>query len=59
MEKGEEEEEEEEEDIRTTMQSSIAMQQSCTCWPRQLFLSSKVEKGERRRRISELQCSLP
>ena len=33
--------EEEEEEIRTTMQSSVAMQQSCTHWPRQLFLSSK------------------
>ena len=45
VEKGEEEEEEE--DIRTTMQSSVAMQQSCTRQPRQLFLSSKqgVEDG--------------
>ena len=36
-----EEEEEEEMEIRTTMQSSIAIQQSCTRQPRQLFLSNK------------------
>ena len=43
MEKGEEEEV----DIKTTMQSSVAMQQSCTRQPRKLFLSSKqgVEDG--------------
>ena len=41
-----EEEEEEEVNIRTTMQSSIAMQQGCTRQPRQLFLSSK-QCGER------------
>ena len=47
MEKEEEEEKKEEEvDIRITMQSSIAMQQSCTHQPRQLFLSSK-QGGER------------
>ena len=41
-EEGEEEEEEEEEvEIRTTMQSSVAIQQSCTRLPRQLFLSNK------------------
>ena len=34
---GEGEEEEEEVEIRPTMQSSVAMQQSCTCWSRQLF----------------------
>ena len=47
VEKGEEEEEEEV-DVRTTMQFSVAMQQSCTCWPRKLFLSSKqgVEDGK-------------
>ena len=46
MEKGEEEEEEEV-DIRTTMQYSVAVQQICTHWPKQLFLSSKqgVEDG--------------
>ena len=33
-----EEEEEEEEDITTTMQLSAAMQQSCTCGPRHLFI---------------------
>ena len=38
---GEEEEEEEEVEIRTTMQSSVAIQQSCTRQPRQLFLSNK------------------
>ena len=31
------EEEEVEEEITTTMQSSVAMQQSCTCWPRQFL----------------------
>ena len=30
---------EEEDKIRTTMQSSVAMQESCTCGPRELFLS--------------------
>ena len=29
----------EEDKIRTTMQSSVAMQESCTCGPRELFLS--------------------
>ena len=38
---GEEEEEEEEVEIITTMQSSVAIQQSCTRLPRQLFLSNK------------------
>ena len=34
-------------DIRTTMQSSVAVQQICTHWPKQLFLFSKqgVEDG--------------
>ena len=40
-EKMKDEEEEEEEEIRTTMQSYVAMQQSFTHRPRQLFLSSK------------------
>ena len=36
---------EEEEKIRTTMQSSIAMPQSCIHGPKQLFLSSKLGSG--------------
>ena len=41
-EEGEKEEKEVEEvEIRTTMQSSVAIQQSCTRQPRQLFLSNK------------------
>ena len=39
-------EEEEEVEIRTTMQSSVVMQQSCTHQPRQLFLSSEQGGGE-------------
>ena len=39
------EEEKKEEEIRTTMQSSVAMPQSCTHGPRQLFLSSKRGGG--------------
>ena len=42
MEEEEENKEEEEEDVnRTSTQSSVAMQQSCTRGPRQLFLSSE------------------
>ena len=37
-------------DIRTTMQSSVAMQQSCTRRPRQLFLSSEQGTWRRGRR---------
>ena len=41
-EKVEEEKKEQEEDkITTAIQFSIAMQQGCTCRPRQLFLSTK------------------
>ena len=36
-----EEKVEEEEEMRTRMQSSIAVQQSCTCGPRRFFLSSE------------------
>ena len=42
VEEEEQEEEEEEVDIRTTMQSSVAMQQNCTRWPRKLFPVNKV-----------------
>ena len=49
----ENQQEEEEDKIKTTMQSSVAMLQSCTHGPKQLFLSSKqVEE------ITTL-CSLP
>ena len=43
-----EEEEAERDEIRTTMQSSIAMQQSCSCGPRQLFLYTEQGGGGRR-----------
>ena len=54
MEENKEEEREEEaeaerDEIRTRMQSSIAMEQSCSCGPRQLLLYTKL-RGEGRRR---------
>ena len=70
-EEGEKEEEEEEVEIRTTMQSSVAMQQGCATQPRQLFLSSKQYDGGEGEGgggggggggeggDSQLQCSLP
>ena len=41
---------EEEDKIRTRMQSSVAMQESCTRGPRELFLSMQCTRGRRRRR---------
>ena len=41
---------EEEDKIRTTMQSSIAMQESCTRGPMELFLSMQCTRVRRRRR---------
>ena len=54
-EEGEDEDKQEQLDdkIRTTMQSSIAMQQSCTQGPRQLFPLNKVEEEKKRRRTIE------
>ena len=43
----EEEEEMEEDEIGTTMQSSVAMQQSCSHGPGQLFLYSELGGGGR------------
>ena len=45
IEEEEEEKVEEEDKIRTTMQSSVAMPQSCIHGPKQLFLSSKLGSG--------------
>ena len=42
----EENKQEEEDEIRTIMQSSIAMQQSCTCGLRQMFLSGEGGRGK-------------
>ena len=54
MEENKEEEREKEAEVerdesRTRMQSSIAMEQSCFCGPRQLFLYTELG-GEGRRR---------
>ena len=40
VEESKKEEREEEEVIRATMQSSVAMHQSCSCGPRGFFISS-------------------
>ena len=69
MEENKEEEWEEEAEVerdksRTRMQSSIAMEQSCFCGTRQLFLYTELggeeekEEGEEEEGRSELQCSL-
>ena len=64
VEEREEEAEAERDEIRTTMQSSIAMEQSCSCGPRQSFLYTELggekekEEGEEEEVRSELQCSL-
>ena len=55
MEENKEEEREEEveaerDEIRTRMQSSIAVEQSCSCEPRQLFLYTELGGEGRRRR---------
>ena len=46
----EEEAEAERDEIRTRMQSSIAVEQSCSCEPRQLFLYTELGGEGRRRR---------
>ena len=45
--------------IRTTLQSSVAMQQGRAHQPRQLFLSSEQGGGGGGGGDSHLQCSLP
>ena len=48
--RGRKEAEAERDEIRTGMQSSIAMEQSCSCGPRQLFLYTELGGEGRRRR---------